>query len=84
VSSYRPVFSEAAVAFFVSLPKSRQRVLLDRSRELAADPFLRPDFRSTDIEGREICHLLVDDFIFDYWVDHAVRSVMITEIEDAR
>jgi hypothetical protein len=83
VAAYRPVFSDAAVAFFVSVPKTRQRVLLDRSRELAADPFLRPDFQSADGEGRQICHLLVDDFIFDYWVDHAIRAVMITEIEDA-
>jgi len=27
--------------------------------------------------------LLTEGFIFDYWVDHAVRKVMITDIEKA-
>ena len=80
---YRPVFSDSAVAFFASLPKRRQRRLLDRAHELAADPFLVPDFRSGDSTGREISHLLVDGFIFDFWVDHAARQVMITDIADA-
>ena len=79
---YRPVFSDSAVVFFVSLPRRRQRKLLDRALELAGDPFLVPDFRNTDDDAREICHVLVDGFIFSYWVDHAVRSVMIVEIED--
>lgn len=55
--------------------------MLDRTHELAADPFLVPDFRSVDASGRDISHLLVDGFIFDYWVDHAVRQVIVTEIE---
>jgi hypothetical protein len=79
---YRPVFSDAAVLFFASLTRRRQWKVLDRARELAGDPFLIPDFRSPDEEGREISHLLVDGFLFSFWVDHAVRVVMITDIED--
>jgi hypothetical protein len=79
---YRPVFSDSAVVFFVSLSRRRQRKLLNRALELAGDPFLVPDFRNNDDDGRGICHVLVDGFIFSYWVDHAVRSVMIVEIED--
>jgi hypothetical protein len=79
---YRPVFSDSAVVFFASLSRRRQRKLLDRALELAGDPFLVPDFRSVDDDGREICHVLVDDFIFSYWADHAARVVMIVDVED--
>ena len=82
-ASYRPVFSDSAVAFFISVPRRRQRKLLDRAHELAADPFLIPDFREDDAEGRELAHVMVDGFIFTYWVDHAVRQVMITDVDDA-
>jgi hypothetical protein len=68
---YRPVFSDSAVIFFASLSRRRQRKLLDRALELAGDPFLVLDFRGVDDEGREIYHVLVDDFIFSYWPDHA-------------
>lgn len=81
-ASYEAVFTASSVGFFVGLEKRRQRVLLDRVNELAADPFLVPDFRSVDATGREIFHLMVDGFIFDFWVDHAVRQVVITEIEN--
>ena len=82
-NSYRPVFSADAVALFSGLSRRRQRRLLDRAHELAADPFLVPDFTSSDAEGRVIAHLLLDDFLFDYWVDHAVRTVLIVGIDDA-
>jgi hypothetical protein len=49
---YRPVFSDSAVAFFISLRRRRQWKLLDRAQELAADPFLIPDFRSTTPPAR--------------------------------
>lgn len=71
------------MAFFVSLPRRRQVRLLDRARELAADPFLVPDLSSTDADGRAISHLLTDGFIFDYWVDHAAKIVAITDVTDA-
>ncbi|MEY4813533.1 MAG: hypothetical protein RLZZ162_606 [Verrucomicrobiota bacterium] len=80
---YRPIFSDTAVAFFISLPRRRQRKLLDRSHELAADPFLVSDFRETDADGRELSHVMSDGFIFTYWVDHAVKRVMITDVDDA-
>ena len=79
---YEAVFAAAAVEFFVGLSKRRQRQLLDRAHELAADPFLVPDFRTADASGREISHLMVDSFIFDYWVDHAVKQVIVTDIDN--
>jgi hypothetical protein len=56
---------------------------LDRAHELAADPFLVPDYQSQDADQRTVSHRLTDGLIFDYWVDHAVRKVMITDIEKA-
>jgi hypothetical protein len=78
---YEAAFAAASVEFFVNLSKRRQRRLLDRSHELASDPFLAPDFRTTDTNGREISHLMADGFIFDYWVDHSAKKVIIIEIE---
>jgi hypothetical protein len=79
---YEVVFAAAAVEFFTGLSRRQQRRLLDRAHELADDPFLVPDFRSRDAAGREISHLMTDGFIFDFWVDHAVRRVVITLIEN--
>ena len=56
---------------------------MNRSYELARYPFLESDYRLDDADGRTIEHLLVEGVVFSYWVDHALRLVMITEIEDA-
>jgi len=56
---------------------------LDRAQELASDPFLVPDIKLMDEEGREISHVLVDDFLFSFWPDHATKVVMIVGIEDS-
>jgi hypothetical protein len=57
---------------------------MDRAYELARYPFLESDYQLTDQEGRTIDHLLVDGMVFTYWVDHSLRLVMITEIEDVQ
>lgn len=74
--------ASAAVEFFTSLSKRRQQKLLDCAHKLSADPFLVHDFSTADSSGREISHLMADGFIFDYWVDHAVKQVIITEIDN--
>jgi hypothetical protein len=79
---YRPIFSDSAVEFIATLSRRRQRRLLDRAQELANDPFLIPDLKLIDEEGREISHILIDDFLFSFWPDHAMKVVMIVEIED--
>jgi len=79
---YRPIFSDSAVDFFATLSRRRQRLLLERARELAADPFVVPDLRRADEDGREIGDILIDDFLFSYWVDHPARQVMIVDVED--
>lgn len=57
---------------------------MDRAYELARYPFLESDYRLSDPEGHAIEHLLVDGVVFSYWIDHAAKLVMITEIEDAQ
>jgi hypothetical protein len=79
---YRPVFSDSAVDFFTTLSRRRQLKLIDRARELAADPFVVPDLRRVDDDGREVGDILIDDLLFSFWVDHPAKSVMIVEIED--
>jgi hypothetical protein len=77
---YEAVFSASAVEFSVGLSKRRQRKLLGVAQELAADPFLVPDCRTKDVLGREISQILAEGFIFDFWVDHAVKRVFILDI----
>ena len=55
---------------------------MDRAHELARYPFFESDYRLTDADGRMVEHLLVDGIVFSYWVDHTLKLVMITEIED--
>ena len=52
------------------------------ARELAADPFVVPDLRRVDEDGREIGDILIDDFLFSYWVDHPAKVVMIVDVAD--
>ena len=56
---------------------------MDRAYELARYPFLESDYRLADTDGRTIEHMLTDGVVFSYWVDHSLRLVMITEIDDA-
>lgn len=83
-TGYRPVFSDEAVASLLTLPKARQRSLLEQARALASDPWVVPDFTSTDADGRIIAHLMAGDFFFSYWNDDPVRLTMILAVEDVR
>lgn len=80
---YRPNFSDLAAEFILSLPRKRQRKVKERAYELARYPFIESDYALADAEGRAIEHIMVDGFIIAYWVDHAARLVMISEIDDA-
>jgi hypothetical protein len=54
---YRPIFSDLAAEFILSLPKSRQRKAMDRPQELARYPFIESDYSILDEEGHSIDHL---------------------------
>jgi hypothetical protein len=77
---YESHLSTPAAAFIVSLPRKKQRFVLDLADQLARHPFRLGDFRTADAVGHEIENLLVDDILLTYWVDHATREVRITEI----
>lgn len=79
---YTALLSAEAAESLANLSRRRQRALLDRLRELAANPFLVSDYTITDAAGHAIEHLLVDEFLIAYWVDHAARHVLITEFDD--
>jgi hypothetical protein len=83
VADYRARFTDLATEFILSLPKRRQRAVLDQARQLARYPFVASDYRLPDDDGHEIDHLLINGLVFSYWVDHANQTLLITEIEDA-
>ena len=80
---YRPVFAEGATEFILQLSKRRQKKVVALVRQLALHPHVRSDYSLPDESGREIEHLMIEDFVFAYWLDHAVREIRITDIDDA-
>ena len=77
---YHSHLSLEAVAFVVALPKRKQRLVLDLADQIARHPFKIGDYPAVDAVGRTVENLLLEDYLFSYWVDHAVREVRITEI----
>jgi hypothetical protein len=81
-AGYRPVFSDGVAEFLLRLPKRRQKEVIALARQLAAHPRVRSDYSLPDESGREIEHLMIENFVFSYWLDHAVREIRITDIDD--
>ena len=79
-SGYSSHLSGEAVAFVVSLTKRKQKVVLDFADQIAAQPFRIGDYQTNDAASHVVENLLLDQFLFTYWVDHATREVRITEI----
>jgi hypothetical protein len=82
-TGYEPVFAEGAAEFLLQLPKRRQRKVVSLARQLADHPFIRSDYALADESGRSIEHLMIEDYVFAYWLDHAERELRITDIDDA-
>lgn len=80
---YVLVFSESAADFILTLPTRRRRKVRESLDRFACDPFLRSDYSVPDDSGRMIEHLLIGDFVFAYWLDHAVCEIRIVDIDDA-
>lgn len=79
-SGYRSHLSLEAAAFLVSLPKRRQKRVLDFADQIARQPFQPGDYQTTDLEGRTVENLLLENYLFSFWIDHATREVRIAEI----
>jgi hypothetical protein len=77
---YSSHLSGEAVAFVVALPRRQQKIVLDFADRIAEQPFRIGDYQTSDAAGRAVENLLLEQFLFTYWVDHAAREVRITEI----
>ena len=80
---YQPVFSERVADFFLQQPKRRQSRIVNLAKQLAKQPFVRSDYTLPDDEGRPLEHLLVEDYVFTYWIDHGAREIRIVDLDDA-
>lgn len=78
--SYRSQLSIEAAPFLVSLPRRRQRLVLDLAEKIARNPFAPRDYQTADEKGRLVENLFRHGFLFSYRVDHATREVLIAEI----
>ncbi len=77
---YRSQLSLESAKFIISLPKRKQRLALDLADLIARQPFQISDYQTTDAVGRSTDNLLLDGYLFTYWVDHADREVRISDI----
>lgn len=77
---YYSHLSLEAARFVVSLSKRRQKKVLDLADQIARHPFQISDYQTVDDAGRMTDNLLVDGFLFTYWVDHASCEVRVSEI----
>ena len=77
---YESHLSLEAVAFVVTLPKKKQRLVLDLADQIARPPFQIGDYQNFDATGRTIENLLLEGYYFSFWVDHGSREVRISDI----
>lgn len=77
---YTYVLSEAASEFAFRLLPVEQKRLAYACRQLARNPSREGDYASTDMASRRVQNLLLDDWVFTYWADHAVRELRIIEV----
>jgi hypothetical protein len=80
--AFEPVLSGRASAFLVNLSKAKQRKVIGLVFQLADHPNQPGDYAARDEDGREIQHLMIGDWHFSFWPDHAVRELRITEIAE--
>jgi len=80
---YQAVYSDEAISFLMALPKRRQQYIANLGRQLAHNPFVESDYADLDGNGREIHNLLIEDYVFAYWLDHPVAEVRIVDIKNA-
>ena len=81
-SGYEPVLSGKASSFLVGLSRSKQKQVLRLLFQLAEHPGQLGDYAMREEDGREIQHLMVGDWHFSFWADHAVRELRVTEIDE--
>ena len=55
-------------------------MVLDLADQIARQPFQIGDYQMIDATGRTVENLLLDGYLFSFWVDHASREVRISEV----
>jgi hypothetical protein len=81
-SGYEPVLSSKASSSLVGLSRSKQKQVLRLLFQLAEHPGQLGDYATREDDGREIQHLMVGDWHFSFWADHAIRELRVTEIDE--
>ena len=79
---FEPVLSGKASSYFVTLPKRKQRRLLDLIYRLASFPGQLGDYESTDEAGRKVQHFEAGPLVISFWSDNSVHELRITDIEE--
>ena len=81
-AAYDPVLSGRASAAILGTTKAKQRRIIALISQIAAHPGQLGDYATREDGGREIQHLLLGDWHFSFWADHAVRELRFTEIAE--
>ncbi|MEO5958185.1 MAG: hypothetical protein ABIZ49_13000 [Opitutaceae bacterium] len=80
--AYHPVLSGKVSSFIVGTSKARQKKIIALVFRISDYPSQLGDYATRDENGREIQHLLLGDWQFSFWADHAVRELRFTEIAE--
>ena len=68
------------VSSLFGLPICEQKRLAYACRLLAQKPYREGDYAATDSVGRSVQNILLDDWVFSYWADHAHKELRITDV----
>jgi len=80
--AYDPVLNGKAAAFLASLSKAKQRKVIELAFGLAEHPLQIGDYTTQDDAGRRLENILLGEWHFTFWADHAVREFRITDISE--
>ncbi len=80
IPSYGCFLSAEAATFLLSLPRQRQKKVIDLVERIAAPPGLVSDYQTTESKDRPIENLLMEEFLFTYWIDQPSKEVQVTDI----
>ena len=81
MSGYDHVLTAAAAHVVLGSSKRLRREILGELERLAREPFSAPDLEETGLSGRKCAIRVRERIILTYWVDHAVKEVLVTRLE---
>ena len=81
-AGYEPVLSGKAATSLTGLSKAKQRKVIGLAFRLAEHPFQIGDYPTQDASGRRLENILLGEWHFTFWADHAVREFRITDITE--